>query len=92
MRRHKWDAPEHDYCRKCKEDFSSPEEYLYHKLKRPDVHFKACRICGDEFKSDGGLKLHIERVTYSVFQVTESTILTHDRFMASIRDCDASAA
>ena len=63
MRAHKKNSPEHDYCSKCRLDFDSWPELLHHKIMRPDAHNKACRVCGEEFKSSSGLRLHIERVT-----------------------------
>jgi hypothetical protein len=63
MRNHKKVSPEHDYCDKCKEDFPSHEDLANHKAFRPDVHGKACRVCGEEFKSTSGLKRHIELVS-----------------------------
>jgi hypothetical protein len=65
MRSHKKNSPEHDYCSKCREDFDSYEDLLYHKIRRPDAHNKACRVCGEEFKSDSGLRRHIEMVSVS---------------------------
>ncbi|KAF2740138.1 hypothetical protein EJ04DRAFT_482870 [Polyplosphaeria fusca] len=59
MRSHKKNSEEHDYCSKCNQDFDSPEDFNNHKVMRPDMHKKACRVCGDEFKSDGGLRNHI---------------------------------
>lgn len=60
MKRHKKHDDEHDYCHKCDEDCKSYDELAYHKILRPDVHEKACRVCGQEFKSESGLKRHIE--------------------------------
>ncbi|KAF2126792.1 hypothetical protein P153DRAFT_321511, partial [Dothidotthia symphoricarpi CBS 119687] len=60
MRSHKKHSDEHDYCHKCDEDFDSYDEFAHHKITRPDMHNKACRVCGDEFKSESGLKRHIE--------------------------------
>ncbi|KAF1945915.1 hypothetical protein EJ02DRAFT_509057 [Clathrospora elynae] len=67
MRRHKEHSDEHDYCKRCDEDFDSFEDYAMHKIVRPDTHGKACRVCGDEFKSESGLKRHIE-LTHKVDQ------------------------
>lgn len=63
MRNHKKCSDEHDYCNKCNEDFDSHEDYAMHKIARPEEHGKACRVCGEEFKSESGLKRHIERVS-----------------------------
>lgn len=60
MRVHKKHSDEHDYCYKCDEDFESFEDYAMHKITRPAEHGRACRVCGDEFKSTSGLKRHIE--------------------------------
>ncbi|KAF2470105.1 uncharacterized protein BDR25DRAFT_262767 [Lindgomyces ingoldianus] len=60
MKRHKKYSVEHDYCQKCDEDFESYDELANHKAYRPDNHGKACRVCGEEFKSVSGLKRHIE--------------------------------
>ncbi|KAH9866169.1 hypothetical protein J1614_008734 [Plenodomus biglobosus] len=60
MKRHKRHFEEHDYCHLCDEDFDTVEDYIEHKITRPVEHKKACRVCGDEFKSDSGLKRHIE--------------------------------
>jgi len=60
MKRHKRHAEEHEYCHLCDEDFDSVEDFVEHKITRPFEHKKACRVCGDEFKSDSGLKRHIE--------------------------------
>ncbi|KAH8724085.1 hypothetical protein GQ44DRAFT_683881 [Phaeosphaeriaceae sp. PMI808] len=60
MKNHKRYSDEHDYCHKCDEDFADYEAYAFHKVSRPDKHNKACRVCGDEFKSLSGLNRHIE--------------------------------
>lgn len=60
MKRHKKNSDEHDYCHKCDEDFQSVDDLSQHKAWRPDQHGKACRICGEEFKSTSGLRRHIE--------------------------------
>ncbi|KAF2851744.1 hypothetical protein T440DRAFT_57288 [Plenodomus tracheiphilus IPT5] len=60
MKRHKRYFEDHDYCHLCDEDFDCIEDYIEHKITRPVEHDKACRVCGDEFKSDSGLKRHIE--------------------------------
>jgi hypothetical protein len=59
---HKRDSDEHDYCSKCFLDFESYEDLARHKAFTPDKHGKACRICGEEFKSVSGLKRHTELV------------------------------
>jgi hypothetical protein len=63
MQRHKTHDDDHDYCPKCDEDFHSVDEYVLHKIFRPDMHNKACRVCGEEFKSNAGLRGHIEYVS-----------------------------
>lgn len=63
MKSHKKHSDEHDYCATCDEDFGSFDDYTMHKITRPENHNKACRVCGDEFKSEAGLKLHIELVS-----------------------------
>ena len=70
MRTHKKYSDEHDYCLKCDEDFHSYEDYAHHKIVRPEQHGKACRVCGDEFKSESGLKRHIELVRVSLLSVS----------------------
>ncbi|KAF1918524.1 hypothetical protein BDU57DRAFT_445196 [Ampelomyces quisqualis] len=60
MKRHKKYSDEHDYCHKCDEDFPDFEAFAFHKILRPDEHDKACRVCGDEFKSLSGMRRHIE--------------------------------
>ncbi|KAF3039260.1 hypothetical protein E8E11_005904 [Didymella keratinophila] len=60
MKSHKKHDDDHDYCHKCDEDFDSFDDLAHHKIFRPDTHNKACRVCGQEFKSDSGLKRHIE--------------------------------
>ncbi|KAF2643819.1 hypothetical protein P280DRAFT_466555 [Massarina eburnea CBS 473.64] len=59
MKSHKKHS-EHDYCDKCDEDFDSYDDLAQHKAFRPDMHNKACRVCGEEFKSTSGLRRHIE--------------------------------
>ncbi|KAF2746225.1 hypothetical protein M011DRAFT_478223 [Sporormia fimetaria CBS 119925] len=59
MRRHKAYS-EHDYCEKCDKDFEDFEDLMTHKILNPQKHNKACRVCGQEFKSTAGLKRHIE--------------------------------
>lgn len=63
MKRHKKHDDDHDYCHKCDEDFDSYDDLAQHKIFRPDMHNKACRVCGQEFKSESGLKRHIELVS-----------------------------
>jgi hypothetical protein len=63
MKQHKRHSDEHDYCHKCDEDFEDVEAYTWHKIMRPLEHDKACRICGEELKSESGLKRHIETVS-----------------------------
>jgi hypothetical protein len=36
------------------------------------VHNKACRVCGDEFKSVSGMRRHIELVRHSLFAAIKS--------------------
>ncbi|KAI8943101.1 hypothetical protein NX059_001131 [Plenodomus lindquistii] len=60
MKRHKRHSDEHDYCHLCDEDFEDVDAYIQHKIIRPDNHDRACRVCGEEFKSEAGLKRHIE--------------------------------
>lgn len=60
MKRHKKYSDEHDYCHKCDEDFQSVDDLSQHKAWRPDQHGKACRICGEEFKTTSGLRRHIQ--------------------------------
>jgi len=63
MKRHKKYSKEHDYCKKCDEDFESWDEYNLHKAFRPDNHGMACRVCGDEFKTMSGMKRHVAMVS-----------------------------
>jgi hypothetical protein len=63
MRSHKKHSEEHDYCPKCDEDFESYDDLAQHKIFRPDMHKKACRICGEEFNCVSGLTRHINRVS-----------------------------
>jgi hypothetical protein len=63
MKSHKKYSNEHDYCHKCDENFDSYEDLARHKAFRPDNHGKACRVCGEEFKSTSGLRRHIELVS-----------------------------
>jgi hypothetical protein len=63
MKSHKRHDDDHDYCHKCDEDFDCFDDLAHHKIFRPDTHNKACRVCGQEFKSDSGLKRHIELVS-----------------------------
>jgi hypothetical protein len=63
MKNHKKHSDEHDYCDKCDEDFADYEAFARHKVLKPMEHNKACRVCGDEFKSGSGLQRHIELVS-----------------------------
>lgn len=67
MKQHKKHDDDHDYCHKCDEDFESYDDLAFHKIYKPDIHNKACRVCGAEFKSDSGLKRHIELVRNATF-------------------------
>ncbi|KAF2278798.1 uncharacterized protein EI97DRAFT_431044 [Westerdykella ornata] len=60
MKAHKLSVPEHDYCQKCDKDFPDYDAYVHHKTLDPYKHNKACRVCGEEFRSVPGLKRHIE--------------------------------
>lgn len=62
MKSHKKYSDEHDYCHKCDEDFEDFEAFAFHKIIRPKEHGKACRVCGDEFKSLSGMRRHMELV------------------------------
>lgn len=66
MKSHKKHDDNHDYCHKCDQDFDSFDDLAHHKIYRPDMYDKACRVCGQEFKSDSGLKRHIELVMLHV--------------------------
>jgi hypothetical protein len=66
MKSHKKHDDDHDYCHKCDEDFDSFDDLAHHKIFRPDTHNKACRVCGQEFKSDSGLRRHIELVSFCI--------------------------
>lgn len=90
MRSHKKHSPEHDYCSKCNEDFESLDDLNQHKAFRPDKHHLACRVCGDEFKSPAGLKLHIEIVCAREY-FSRITSLTNSSATKSIRSCLALA-
>lgn len=76
MLRHKKHSDEHDYCHKCNEDFDSYEDYTMHKIYHPDKHDKACRICGDEFKVEAALKIHIELVSNALHRSSITNIDT----------------
>ncbi|GLA15895.1 hypothetical protein AnigIFM62618_002452 [Aspergillus niger] len=54
MKRHK--VNEHDYCKRCDEDFQDDEYLLLHKIKS-DKHI-VCVVCGIDFRSEGGRDLH----------------------------------
>ncbi|KAI9816910.1 MAG: hypothetical protein M1827_001555 [Pycnora praestabilis] len=56
LKRHKINTPEHEYCKKCNEDFKDDEAFLLHKVKSPK-HI-CCPICSDDFKSEGGRDRH----------------------------------
>lgn len=88
MRRHKKYSDEHDYCHKCNEDYDSYEDYAMHKILRPDKHDKACRICGDEFKSNAGLKAHTELVSAGARDMEYA--LTPCRLIGSTKSSPAS--
>src|SRR5690242_5854932 len=90
MKRHKKHDDDHDYCHKCDEDFESYDDLAYHKIYRPDMHNKACRVCGEEFKSDSGLKRHIELVRTR--HPSRRANANNDRPTRSIRSLPASAA
>lgn len=60
MKKHKSRAPEHDYCKKCDEDFSDEESHLIHKIR--STKHVACPMCGEDFKSEGGRDAHIRQV------------------------------
>ncbi|KAH5047925.1 hypothetical protein HBI23_230290 [Parastagonospora nodorum] len=60
MKNHKKNSDEHEYCTKCDEDFEDFEAFAFHKILAPLKHDKACRICGDEFKSISGHRRHVE--------------------------------
>ena len=93
MRRHKTHDDEHDYCDKCDEDFQSVDEHVMHKIFRPDMHNKACRVCGEEFKSNAGLKGHIEYVSgHDLSQSTTTETLSHSSITRWTRSSSASAA
>lgn len=83
MKRHKKNDDDHDYCHKCDEDLESYDDLAHHKIYRPDMHNKACRVCGQEFKSESGLKRHIELVGGPLH--TSEQILTANRAIRLIR-------
>lgn len=62
MKSHKKHSDEHEYCHKCDEDFEDFEAFAFHKILAPLKHDKACRLCGDEFKSVSGHRRHVEMV------------------------------
>jgi hypothetical protein len=93
MRRHKTYDDDHDYCSKCDEDFQSVDEFVMHKISRPDMHNKACRVCGEEFKSSAGLRGHIEYASSLLwFQSVVTGTLTSDSITRWTRSSNASAA
>jgi hypothetical protein len=60
LKKHKYYEHADCYCEKCDLDFTSFEELLKHKVKS-DQH-TACPFDGMEFKSEGGLAIHMEQV------------------------------
>ncbi|KAK2808018.1 hypothetical protein FQN50_005100 [Emmonsiellopsis sp. PD_5] len=68
MKRHKLDAIDHEYCRRCDMDFADEVEFLYHKIKS-SKHI-ACPICGIEFKSQGGQDIHFRQFHRADQQIT----------------------
>jgi hypothetical protein len=75
MKGHKKYSDEHDYCHKCDEDFEDFDGYAFHKILRPKEHGKACRVCGDEFKSLSGMRRHMELVCFKLcFEMQSLTI------------------
>lgn len=64
MRSHKKHSDEHDYCNRCDLDFDSFDDYVQHKIIRPEEHNRACRVCGEEYKSLSGLRRHIDLVRF----------------------------
>ena len=65
MQRHKKESEHHDYCGACDKDFESYEDLALHKAFTPEKHNRACRECGEEFKSESGLKRHVELVCFA---------------------------
>lgn len=72
MKRHKTNAPEHDYCKKCDVDCEDWDALVQHKVdamapfldrrQEPGATPKhiVCEFCGQNFESFGGRKLHRE--------------------------------
>ena len=70
MRRHKINAPEHEYCNRCNTDCEDFKHLLRHKaISRRHI---ACAICGEDFRSAGGREIHVQQVctssTYLAYQ------------------------
>ncbi|KAK0929333.1 hypothetical protein LTR91_010101 [Friedmanniomyces endolithicus] len=76
MQRHKKQAPEHDYCKKCDVDCADWEELLQHKVSVMDDFFRhrhslgpdakcahiTFEFCGEDFKSFGGRRGHRDQM------------------------------
>ncbi|GAB7357845.1 hypothetical protein MBLNU230_g0016t1 [Neophaeotheca triangularis] len=76
MKQHKFNHPDHNYCKKCNMDFISWDELTQHKVdmmapflegnfeesfkKDSPVHI-VCEFCGEEFKTFGGREIHRTR-------------------------------
>lgn len=76
MKRHKLDAPEHDYCKKCGVDCKDWDDLTQHKVDKmaPFLEGKkrnsgespahiVCEFCGEDFKSFGGRERHRKQVS-----------------------------
>lgn len=77
MKRHKVDATEHFYCKKCNVDCVDWDEFVRHKVdamwpwldgrmrdnKDESPKHIVCEFCGQDFKSFGGRKLHREQAS-----------------------------